>query len=108
LSRGAAAPRRVDDELGEVDGQARRQSPILRLSKVGYHNFLGPFVGHNDAPGIAMPPPKGSRYYFGLTPSSAVIGQGVASLVRDQLAVSKAAFKMEKIPRHWVTIQPPA
>jgi hypothetical protein len=77
--------------------------------RLGYHhNFLGPFVGHNDAPGIAMPPPKGSRYYFGLTPSSAVIGQEVASLVRDQLAVSKAAFKMEKIPRHWVTIQPPA
>jgi hypothetical protein len=47
-----------------------------------------------------VPAPKGSRYYFGLPASGTVIGQEVASLVRDQLAASKAAFKMEKIPRH--------
>jgi hypothetical protein len=70
-----------------------------------HHNFLGPFVGHNDTPGIAVPPPKGSHYYFGLTPSRVVIGQELASLVRDQLAAFRPAFKMEKIPRHEVTIQ---
>ena len=71
------------------------------------HNVVAPLVGHNDAPSIAVPPPKGLRYSLGLAPSRAVIKQDVASLIRDQLAAFRAAFKMEKIPRHGVTIRPP-
>jgi hypothetical protein len=53
-------------------------------------------VGHNDAPSIAAPQPHGSRYCFGLAPNGTVVEQDLASLVRDQLAASRAAFKMKK------------
>jgi hypothetical protein len=97
-------PVRIGDGLKRWT-EARRPLSFGSQRCGNHHNFLGPFVGHNDAPGIAVPPPKGSHYYFGLTPSRVVIGQELASLVRDQLAAFRPAFKMEKIPRHEVTIQ---
>jgi hypothetical protein len=92
-----------------VDGRPGDRALSFGSQRCGdHHSFLGPFVGHNDAPGIAVPAPKGSCYYFGLAASRTVIGQEVASLVRDQLAALRAALKMEKIPRHGVRIRPPA
>ena len=89
-------------------------APVDRALSLGsqgcgnFHNVVAPLVGHDDAPSIGAPPPKGLNYSLGLAPSRAVIGQDVASLVRDQLAAFTPAFKMEKIPRHGVTIRPPA
>jgi len=65
-------------------------APVDRALSLGsqscanFHNVVAPLVGHNDAPSIAAPPPKGLHYSLGLAPSRAVVGQDVASLVRLQ------------------------
>jgi hypothetical protein len=60
---------------------------------------VAPLVGHDDAPSIAVPLLESGRYCFGLAPSGTIVGQDLASIVRDKLAFG-ATFKMEKIPPH--------
>jgi len=46
--------------------------------------FVTAFVGHDDSPNTPSPaPPQGDRYSLGLAASGNVIGQVMASLVRD-------------------------
>jgi hypothetical protein len=59
--------------------------------------FVTAFVGHDDPPNTPPPaPPQGDRYSLALAASGNVIGQVMASLVRDAFAV----FQMKKITRH--------
>jgi hypothetical protein len=69
--------------------------------------FVTAFVGHDDPPKTPSPaPPQGDRYSLALAASGDVIGQVMASLVRDAFAV----FQVKKITRHSdleiVTVQP--